>query len=228
MFSVCCCISKWTTQHDMHVCWGHTPTDFHSADIVCRLTAGLIARLQGFGCCTLPLAPRWVGTVIQCLLMLRRLPAYRLLGHGATQTVYIAWIAFLWRACWWKDTHKWKESAHFNYTIEYTKCTVRLLSYWSCLKGSLRGFLVSFMISLRSRPESLAGETAWPSAHPFDSHFLPGQIGRNQQDLHCAVQLPTSAWMFPIDSTAHWDRRFPRPQWAAVNATSQKNPKINI
>lgn len=213
MCSVCCCISERTTQYDMHVCWGHTPTDFPSADIVCRLTAGLIARLQGFGCCTLPLAPRWVGTVIQCLLMLRRLPAYRLPGHRATQTVYTVWIAFLWRACWWKDKKKKKKKKN-RLTIEYTKCTVRLLSYWICSKGSLWGFLASFMISLRSRPGSLAGEAAWPSAHPSDSHFLPGQIGQNQQDLHCAVHLPTSAWMFPTDSTAHWDPRFPGPQWA--------------
>lgn len=98
---------------------------------------------------------------------------------------------------------KKKKKKKNRLTIEYTKCTVRLLSYWICSKGSLWGFLASFMISLRSRPGSLAGEAAWPSAHPSDSHFLPGQIGQNQQDLHCAVHLPTSAWMFPTDSTAH-------------------------
>ena len=126
MCSVCCCISERTTQYDMHVCWGHTPTDFPSADIVCRLTAGLIARLQGFGCCTLPLAPRWVGTVIQCLLMLRRLPAYRLPGHRATQTVYTVWIAFLWRACWWKDKKKKKEESAHN-RVHKMHCQVVVL-----------------------------------------------------------------------------------------------------
>lgn len=35
--------------------------------------------------------------------------------------------------------------------------------------------LCSFMISLCSRPESLAGDTAWPSAHPFDSHLWQGR-----------------------------------------------------
>lgn len=144
------------------------------------------------------------------------LKVYRLPGYTATQTLNTVWIAFSVAGTELLIVKRQRKTMNLitqlgtkMYSLQgqwiISSCS------WICVNGVIAECFGLSTISLSSRHEFLAEETAYPNAHAFNSHLCQGRqhwtrriciLCFNFQFLHGCFLLTRSAWMLCTTSAS--------------------------